>query len=118
MNLTKIVAGENFDFKLCLPDNRAADGWAVTYYFRGPATLNVNGTDTGGTYDFAVTPAQSLTLTPGRYEYQAFAIKSTTDKKLVDSGVIEVAPSLVTATAGYDGRSIASKRTRLLRVGS
>jgi hypothetical protein len=90
MQLTSFVAGENVAFALDLPNYRAANGWAVTYYLRGASHVDVAGVDTNGTYNFALTPAQSLALAPGVYYYQAFAAKSTTDKVLVDSGQIEI----------------------------
>jgi hypothetical protein len=106
MQLTSFVAGENVAFALDLPNYRAANGWAVTYYLRGASHVDVAGVDTNGTYNFALTPAQSLALAPGVYYYQAFAAKSTTDKVLVDSGQIEITQSLVGVTTAYDGRSV------------
>lgn len=103
------TAGENLSWALELPDYPATDGWAVTYYFRGASIINVSGTGSGSDYSFVVTPAQSLALAPGRYFFQAFAAKSTTDKKLVDEGAIEVKPSLISAIAGFDGRSYNEK---------
>lgn len=102
---TSFIAGENLSWEIEIADYSAIDGWAVAYHFRGPSLLNVSGVANGDGFEFAITPAQSAALQPGRYFYQAFATKSTTDTKLVAEGQIEVKASLASATAGYDGRS-------------
>ena len=102
----QITPGETLEWTKSF-DDFPADEWTVTYYFRGAG----NGFDVVGTADdldhtFTVPSTTSDDTSPGRYYFQAWAVKDT-EKHLVDQGETDVLPSLSALTTGtsYDGRT-------------
>lgn len=81
-----------------------ASSWALTYYIRGTASLDVVATSDGDTHVVSLTTAQTATLDAGDYWWQAKASKGA-DIVTVASGQFTVFPSLNDTVAGHDGRS-------------
>lgn len=105
---SEIAKGETFSWKKTFADYPADDGWAVTYYFRGPSGAGVDaaGTADGKSFEFEVSAAATAGMNVGRYDFQALAVKGA-EKRLVDSGQIQVMPGLagITAATAHDGRT-------------
>lgn len=111
---TSFTSGENIEWTKTLADYPAPD-WVVTYYLRGPGSLDVEGVGDGSVHTFTVTPEDSE-IAPGRYFYQGFAVKGSTDNKLVDEGTLDVKKALSTVTGAFDGRSDNEKALAAIRA--
>ena len=109
----EITIGESVTWEkdLC---NYPADEWTVTYYFRGAGSgFDIAGTPSANdplVHAFAITPTQTGTMTAGRYDYQALAVKGS-EKHVVDKRTITAIVSLagITTTTAYDSRTKAKK---------
>lgn len=66
------MAGVDWHWTIQPPDFPASEGWTLTYYFRGPSTLNVVATRVGTTdvYDVKALASATAGLLPGRYSWQ------------------------------------------------
>lgn len=84
-------------------------GYQLNYSLRGPAALDVQAQNTEGEWKTTITPAQSATLTPGRYDWVAYVTNTAGDRFTVGTGQINIKPDLTQQVAGYDGRSDAEK---------
>lgn len=86
-----------------------ADGWTLTYEFRGSTSLTVTCTTSGEQYLATITPAQSAALTVGDdYWWALYAHKgsgATLERYEVDRGRLSVERTLGATLATYDGRS-------------
>lgn len=83
----EIAARETSSWTLDLPNNRPADGWAVSYFFRGPVEVDLVGVVDGVEFDFAI--ATGTFDTPGRYDWTAVATKIGSRVRLA-TGRIEI----------------------------
>lgn len=111
---SSIVSGATIEFTKCFRDF-TPDLWDLSYHIRGasPVVLDVDAIAWTDPTQYLVTLTASYGVTPtplpaGQYFFQAYAtdVSNTADKRLVDSGRINVladlsSPSLTT----YDGRS-------------
>ncbi len=101
-----ITIGETVEWEKDFADFGAAE-WTVSYYFRGAgAGFDIVGSAVGTTHQFVISATQSATMTAGRYDYQALAVKGS-EKHIVDEGIVTVKASLavISASATYDGRT-------------
>lgn len=103
-----IVSGDSARWTDTDLEDVTSSEWTLTYYLRGPATLDVQGVAFAGGWNFSITTAQSATLTAGAYSFSAVATK-TGERKTLGSGSLTVAPNIASAGAGFDGRSQAKK---------
>lgn len=87
-----------------------SDQWSLHYYIRGTQALELTATANGSGWQTTITSAQSATLTPGQFYWQAVAIKGT-DRVTLGSGQIKIAANLAFSgdVGAYDGRSDAEK---------
>jgi hypothetical protein len=94
-----IAAGNTAKWTISLADYPPADGWALTYYLRGPSKLDVAATP--GTVDYAVVIGATSTqaLKPGAYRWEAKVAKSG-EVFTARSGILTVTPNVATAAAG------------------
>lgn len=110
---SSIVSGATIEFTRCHKVYTPAL-WTMSYHLRGAAALDIEGaawSEDITQYVFSLTASSGDPLTPlpvSQYFFQAYAtdVSNTSDKRLVDSGRINVladlsSPSLTT----YDGRS-------------
>lgn len=97
----KITAGDTLRFDKSLADYSAADGWTLTYHFRGPASVNITATADGSGWTVAENAAFA---TAGTYFWAAYVAKDG-ERYKIDEGTLEVAADLSAAGANYDGRS-------------
>jgi hypothetical protein len=82
-------------------DYLASDGWTLTYYLRGVGSLDITATADVDGEGYSVTePATSTVIAAGVYEFLARVSNVGGEKYTVDSGVVEVAPNVATATPG------------------
>lgn len=88
----------------------SSDDYTLIYRFRGPGPgINVEATaGTGGGFDAEITAAQSLTLSVGEYEWQAWLTETAdaTNTFPVEEGIIAVLRGFAAdATVTHDLRS-------------
>lgn len=82
--------------------------WALSYVFAGATSLTLVSSNDGSGWATSITAAESGALAAGFYYWQAIATKNT-EKKTLGRGRVEILPSLVGASDGYDGRTQARK---------
>jgi hypothetical protein len=106
----EITKGESLHWTKDFTEYRAADGWTLTYYFRGVgAGFNATATEASdGTFDVAVEEAVTDTLTAGAYQWEAWATNGTDTVRLA-TGRVTVITSLKTVSTSttIDRRSTA-----------
>lgn len=91
---TEITIGETLTWTKSLSDYLPADGWTLTYYFRGAGKgFNAEATEETGAFLINVAATVTAEMSAGVYSWQAFVSKDD-EKFLVDSGE-------VTAKAGF-----------------
>lgn len=105
------TAGESLAWQKSFDDHLPSEGWALKYSFRG-AGPGFDAIAADDCDDFVLNVAASVTAgcTAGKYFYQAF-VERDAEKILVDSGEVQVLPSLSAAAAEtvFDGRSEVKK---------
>ena len=81
-----------------------APSWSLTWYIAGESTLNVTSTQSGTGWQTSLSAAQTAALKAGEYYWQALAVNGS-QRVTLGTGRLTIAPSIATATAGFDGRS-------------
>ncbi len=111
-----IVAGDTAEWQLYLP-LYPAPAWALSYSLRGEGQgqyINFSETSNppaGQQHLIQILPAVTIEWTPGLYKFQAYVTDATTtDRKTISWGNIEIKPDLFLADPG-DPRSF-NRRTR------
>lgn len=102
---TGFAAGDSLAWDRDLPGYSAADGWAVKYVLRGPASLDIAGGDvvgTGTTYRVRVAAAKTAALTPGSYRLAGYAVGPGGARAQVHSSIVAVTPDFAAAGADSD----------------
>lgn len=97
-----LIAGDSWHWLKTLADFPPADGWALSYSFRGPGKLpdaDVVATPGSSSYDVTVAAAKTALLPPGTYKWAAYATLSG-ERYTADSGVVTVEMDLSQASAG------------------
>jgi hypothetical protein len=86
--------------------NSIASDWTLTYYLRNTKQLTVTATANGTGWTTTITAAQSATLPPGKYYWQASVSKSG-QRLTLGTGTLTVMQDLagLSNTATYDGRT-------------
>jgi len=104
----EIVAGDYVQWEIALSDYPAPT-WELTYALVRSSTL-IEITAAASGVDHLVTLAAATTAdyAAGVYAWQAYAT-SGDERRLVDSGTIEVLPDFAAQSDGYDARSDAQK---------
>lgn len=107
----EFAIGETLVWRSSFPDYSPAEGWALTYYFRGPTKFDVvAATDDENPDGFKSTlPAtESEKCIAGTYFWQAWVSKDA-DKYRLASGETVAVPGLPTEDAKFDGRIVAKR---------
>lgn len=78
--------------------------WALSYEIRGAVSLTLNGVASGNGWTTAITTAQSLALTPGRYSWAAYATKSGA-RVTAGSGVFNILTNMASVSGAYETRT-------------
>src|SRR5262249_5660295 len=116
---TSITIGATAQWRKTIPNYLPADGWVLTYAFRGPgAGLDLNGGQIavdGDGWIVTISATASATLAAGIYYWQAWLAKGT-EKVLADEGRTQVDPNLSTISGVYDGRSEVKKTLDAIRA--
>jgi len=87
---TEITQGTTYAWIKGAADYSPADGWALTYQFRGQkSSLTITGTTNGAEWTCTITAAASAAIEPGLYAWQASASKGA-ERYLVDEGITTV----------------------------
>lgn len=102
----EVAAGDTIIWTRILADYQPTDGWALKYALRGPDVVDIVADADGSSHLVTINPAD-LTVA-GTYLVQGYVEKDG-ERHTVYSGRLKVAPDLVAAVAGYDGRSHAQK---------
>lgn len=84
--------------------------WSLAYFIRGAAQLSLTATGSGLGWSTTMTAAQSKTLAPGVYYWQASASNGS-QRITLGTGTVKVLQDLsaLGAAATYDGRSTAEQ---------
>lgn len=109
--------GELIEWRKSLTDFSAAEGWALTYYFRNASGTGFDAaaTSDGSSWEVSVTvPANTA---PGRIDWEAW-VKKGSEERSVDKGSAVVVQSLKALAAGaaFDGRTQAEKDLEAVRA--
>lgn len=102
MNIPSALrSGDTWSWTESLADYLAPT-WTLTYYLRGPQSIELAASDSGSDHAFSVTAATTADYKPGDYEWIARADNGTTYTTVAE-GRLTVEPNL--AAAKYDHRS-------------
>lgn len=113
MNIPEsIVAGDSASWYdgPCSPLRQRFDSttYALSYELRGPAVLTLAGTVQDDGWAFALAPAISASLPPGRYLWAAIAT-APGQRVTLAQGMLIVKPDPAALAAGHDPRSQAQR---------
>lgn len=103
-----ITAGDTITWSRSLPDYPVSSGWVLKYALRGPTAIDIVGGSVGGNHLITVDNIASALYVEGNYTVQGY-VTNGSSRVTVYSGSITIKPDLVTAAAGYDGRSHVKK---------
>uniref|UniRef100_A0A831XDR5 Uncharacterized protein n=1 Tax=Geobacter metallireducens TaxID=28232 RepID=A0A831XDR5_GEOME len=106
---SEITAGDHITWTRYDADYLPADGWTLKYALRGPAAINLVSTPDGDSHIIDIPGSASKDFAPGAYSWAGYYEKSDGTRVTRYTGRIKIAPDLVAATVGYDGRSHAEK---------
>jgi hypothetical protein len=101
-----LAAGETWLWTAAFGDFPSAEGWTLSYRFRGASVLDTIAADltsSADTWTLTLAPARTAALTPGNYRWQAVMTGSGAYAGRVhtaDEGVLEVTQNLATADDG------------------
>ena len=98
----QLIAGDTWHWLKTLADYPPADGWALSYSFRGPSVLPAAAavvTPGTSSYDVMVDAAKTKLLKPGTYRWAAY-VELNGERYTADSGVVTVEMDLSQASAG------------------
>jgi hypothetical protein len=99
---TVITQGEQIAWTRSFKEHHA-DLWTLEYRFRGSGTgFNVDATANGQSFDAEITATQSLAMSPGRYQWQAWVtnIAASSDTEMIFEGEIDVRRGFATGETG------------------
>lgn len=107
---TSFSAGDSLSWTRDLADYSPADGWSLSYYFRGYklSALDLTSTTSGTLHLVSITTAQSESLIAGLYSVEGYAVK-TGERVRIFAGKVQVTPNFATLGQGEDTRSIARR---------
>lgn len=104
---TEITIGETLEWIKNLSNYLPADGWTLTYYFRGAGKgFDAVATEENGSFLINVAATVTAEMSAGVYYWQAFVSKDD-DKFLVDSGEVKAKAGFLSVdpTMTVDNRS-------------
>jgi len=101
---SEFAIGESLAWSKSFAEYSAANGWILTYYFRGPTTFDVIAIANGAAFDVDVAASVTANASAGLYFWQAWLSKDD-DKIRIASGRITAAAGFPTTDAGFDGKS-------------
>jgi len=96
--------------------------WSVVYYLRtnlGPLGATINSSAYNDGFKFEIASNVTEAFSAGDWYYQAVADKSSNEKQTIDSGQIQVLPSLAytgSTFKPFDGRSQIAKDLELVQT--
>ena len=106
----ELTAGDSYTWE----DSSASDNlgnsisaptWTLYYAIRGAIALTLTATTSGSNWSTSISAAQSATLLPGEYSWQAYAT-SGSERKTLGQGTIKIKQNLAAVgSANFDGRS-------------
>ncbi len=98
------------DDAVTLPDGRTADAtaWVMTYYLRGPSSLDLVATASGKSWSTTLGAMASAALGSGAYAWTAI-ITSGVERITVGSGQLTITPDVTQQGGAFDPRSIAQR---------
>jgi hypothetical protein len=103
---SELVPGETVEWRRSFADYNPADGWELTYYFRGQEIVfNATGTPDGSSW--MVTLVMPADTSQGRADWQAW-VKKGSEERLADSGMATVGVSFK-ANVPVDNRTQAER---------
>src|SRR4051812_12652543 len=105
---TSFIAGDTVSWTKSLSDYSAAEGWVLTYEFRGSVRKTVVCTADAAAHLATISAITSATFAPGVYYVTAFVTKAT-ERYTVYQGRIQVQPNPAVGTSSFDGRSHARR---------
>lgn len=103
-------AGDSLSWKKSLADFVPADGYSLTYCFRGLnlTSLDVTSTASGATHLVTIATDASASLIPGEYTVAGYAVKSG-ERVEIYRGTVAVTQNIFTIEAGKDTRTQARR---------
>jgi hypothetical protein len=78
--------------------------WTLNYYIRGTQNLDLTASANGPGWQTTISAAQSATLSPGTFYWQA-AVSNGSQRITLGTGQITITANLATAAGTFDGRT-------------
>jgi hypothetical protein len=104
-----ITAGESVSWRVRLSAFPADESWVLTYTLvKTGVKISIASTADADAHLVELTAATTGAYTAGTYDWQAHVAKGT-ERYLVSSGIIQIAPDYATQTSGYDARTHTKK---------
>lgn len=97
-----ITAGLSLSVVAQLPSY--SNGWDAFLYLRGPSSLDIQASQLGNAFTFAVPAAITAAWVPGEYAY-TLRVTDGFDVLEIDAGRLKIAPDLTNVPEGYDPRT-------------
>jgi hypothetical protein len=100
-----LTAGDSASWRIEADDYPATAGWSMAYALVNASEYRrLTSTADGAAHLFVLSTAATGAFTPGRWEWQRYAINGS-QRVTLASGVLSVAPNLDQQTQGIDTRS-------------
>lgn len=106
---TEITAGDRITWARYDAAYLPSDGWVLKYALRGPAAINLVSTADGSSHVIDIPGSTSKDFAPGTYSWAGYYELADGTRVTRYTGRLTIAPDLIEAPAGYDGRSHAEK---------
>lgn len=114
-----IDKGLTLQWTRLFPEYRAAAGWQLAYYLKGPSaiTLNWGAEVTAGGEDFQILVPATTTAgwAVGNFWWSAIVVNGAL-KAQAASGLLEIQPDPLAVSVPYDGRTHAHKMLDLIKA--
>ncbi len=97
-----LIIGDTWQWSRTFSEFPPSEGWTVAYYLNGPVDLTFAASVSGSQYSVLVAAATTAALTPGTYQWAAYATGSGSyagQRFQITAGVFTVIPNLTTAAA-------------------
>lgn len=116
-NETQLIAGTTWQWSQLVEGYSAADGYALTYLFAGPAKLSIDATADADGVGFVLEAAADKTkaLAPGSYAWAAVITKDAFRVEIA-RGAVEIVADLADMAAGADTRSHVKRTLDAIRA--
>ena len=105
--LSELRSGDSLELIFDLSSYPAADGWALSYVLKGPASIVLNATIVNGQYKVTASSSTTGSYAPGNY-WAYLVLSKGSEKHTLDQGTVGILQNL-SEISTLDGRSHVKK---------